>query len=91
MHKMQKRITSHGAYVYGKGDWYMLAWLNANMATVIIGVLLLAAVVAVVAALIRSHREDGSLCGRGCRHCLTGNNRCPVREEHPSVPLESKK
>lgn len=47
----------------------MFAWLMENMATIIISAILLAAVAAVIAGMVRGKRKGKSACGCGCAGC----------------------
>ncbi len=48
----------------------MLAWLEANVSTILVGAVLLAVVVLAVRKLIRDRREGNSPCGcGGCDGC----------------------
>ena len=47
----------------------MLAWLQANFATILILAVLAAIVAAIVVHLIRNKRKGKSACGCGCQSC----------------------
>ena len=47
----------------------MLTWIQANLATLIISMLLLAVVTAIILRLIRNKRQGKSSCGCGCEGC----------------------
>lgn len=47
----------------------MLAWLQANLATILILVVLAAVVAAIIAHLIRNKRKGKSSCGCTCQSC----------------------
>ena len=56
----------------------MLAWLSENYATLIVAVLLAAAVGGAVAVMIRNRKKGKSSCGCGCPGC-TGS--CRKKDE----------
>ena len=47
----------------------MLVWLTANLATIMIGAVLLAVISLIIASLIRDKKKGKSSCGCGCRDC----------------------
>lgn len=47
----------------------MLSWLNANISTILIALVLLAVVVWIVCRLFRDRKKGKSSCGCGCAHC----------------------
>lgn len=47
----------------------MLAWIQSNLATLLISLLLAAVVVAIVARLIKNKKQGKSTCGGNCAHC----------------------
>lgn len=47
----------------------MLQWLSANIGTILIGGVLLAAVLLIVRYLLRQRKAGKSSCGTGCAHC----------------------
>lgn len=47
----------------------MLAWLQANLATILILVVLATIVAAIIAHLIRNRRKGKSSCGCACQSC----------------------
>ena len=47
----------------------MLAWLSANLSTVIISAVLLAIVIAISVYLINRKKSGKSACGCGCENC----------------------
>ena len=47
----------------------MLAWLRVNIGTILISLVLLAAVIAVIAVMRRDKRKGKSSCGCNCAHC----------------------
>ena len=47
----------------------MGTWLTENIATIIIGVLLMAAIAAILVHMIRNRKKGKTTCGRGCSHC----------------------
>ena len=47
----------------------MIAWLTQNLATILIGAVLIVAVAAAILSLIRAKRKGKSSCGCGCSQC----------------------
>ncbi len=49
----------------------MLAWLTENLGTIVISLILLAAVAAIILSMIRDKKKGRSSCGCGgdCAHC----------------------
>ena len=47
----------------------MLAWLSANLSTIIISAILLATVIAISVYLINRKKSGKSACGCGCENC----------------------
>ena len=48
----------------------MLAWISANLTTLIVAAVLAAILIAIVVSMIRKHKKGGSVgCGCGCEHC----------------------
>ena len=47
----------------------MLAWLSANLSTIIISAVLLATVIAISVYLINRKKSGKSACGCGCENC----------------------
>lgn len=47
----------------------MWAWITANLATILIALVLLAVVVCIVWRLIRNRKKGKSTCGCGCENC----------------------
>ena len=47
----------------------MIAWLSANIGTIIVILLLIAAVAVIIAKTIKNNKEGKSNCGCGCAHC----------------------
>ena len=58
----------------------MFTWLMENMATIIISLILVIAVAAVIAGMVRGKRKGKSSCGCGCAGCAM-NGAC-----HPAKP-----
>ncbi len=57
----------------------MLTWIMENMATIIISAVLIFAVAAVIASMVRSKRKGKSSCGCGCAGCAM-NGACHLAE-----------
>ncbi len=47
----------------------MLTWISENLATIIVCAILLCAVAAVIAGMIRDRKKGRSSCGCGCANC----------------------
>lgn len=47
----------------------MLSWLIENIATIIICVILFAAVVLIIAGMVKNKKTGKSSCGCGCTNC----------------------
>lgn len=53
-----------------------LEFLRANLATIVIAAVLLAAVIAIVVKLVRDHTKGKSSCGCGCENCRAAKSCC---------------
>lgn len=47
----------------------MLSWLAQNLATIIIGAVLIAVVAAIIVSMVRNKKKGKSSCGCGCADC----------------------
>ena len=47
----------------------MLSWLSANLATILITLILIGIVVGVILVMCRDKKKGRSTCGAGCNHC----------------------
>lgn len=47
----------------------MLSWLAQNLATIIIGAVLIAIVAAIIVSMVRNKKKGKSSCGCGCADC----------------------
>ena len=47
----------------------MLAWLSANIGTILISLALLAVVITVIAVMRKDKKKGKSTCGGNCGHC----------------------
>ena len=47
----------------------MLSWIAANLANIVIVLVLLLIVAGIIAKLIRDKKKGRSSCGCGCEHC----------------------
>lgn len=54
----------------------MLAWLSENIATVIICAVLIAAVSAIIASMVKNKKKGKSSCGCGCSDCPVNSSCC---------------
>lgn len=52
----------------------MLAWLKANIATIIICAALIGIVAAIIAGMVRNGKKGKSSCGCGCKDCPFGGS-----------------
>ena len=73
----------------------MKQWLTENISTVIIAVILLAALTAIAVKLIRNKKQGKSSCGCGCKNCaLSGKCRCApsesAAEQAPKFPKQNR-
>ena len=50
----------------------MLSWLTANAGTILITLLLIAAVAIIIVKLRKDKRKGVSSCGGNCAHCAMG-------------------
>lgn len=54
----------------------MLSWLQANLATILVGLVLLVVVVLIVRRMILDKKEGKHLCGGSCSSCGGGCGGC---------------
>ena len=47
----------------------MLQWIHANIGSILVCLVLLAAVALIVRSLIRQKKQGKTSCGCGCAHC----------------------
>ena len=52
-----------------KGVIFMLDWIAANLATILICALLIVIVFLIIRYLLRQKKAGKSSCGAGCAHC----------------------
>ncbi len=64
----------------------MLTWIMGNMATIVIGAVLLLAVTAVITSMVRDKRKGKSSCGCGCASCPAGGCCAMNGVCHPAKP-----
>lgn len=57
----------------------MLSWLSANLATIVLGVILLAVVVLILVTIFRDKKKGKSSCGCNCSSCPMGGNCHPKK------------
>ena len=57
----------------------MLTWLQANLASVLIGLFLLVVVALIVRRLILDKKAGKHLCGSSCGSCGGGCSGCPMQ------------
>ena len=58
----------------------MLAWLSANMGTIIVAVILLAVVAVISVKLISDKKKGRSSCGSNCSKCAMAGKCHPVNK-----------
>lgn len=73
----------------------MWKWLTENLATVIIAVILLAALTAIAVKLIRNKKQGKSSCGCGCKNCVLsgkcrGAHSESAAEQAPESPKQNR-
>ena len=56
----------------------MFAWLISNLATVVIGLILLVVVVLIVWKLLKDRKAGKHICGGSCGSCGGGCSGCPM-------------
>ena len=61
----------------------MLAWLSANIGTIVVALILMAVVAVVIFVMIRDRKKGVSNCGGNCANCKVGcshsvNNNTPL-------------
>ena len=60
----------------------MIAWISENLATIIICVVLIAAVALIVLRMVKNQREGKSGCGCGCSSCpMSGSCHNPTEKK----------
>lgn len=59
----------------------MLSWLGENLATILISLVLAAAVAAIIAGLVRDKRKGKSSCGGNCASCHACRS---CKTDHPA-------
>ena len=47
----------------------MLLWLNANIATILISLALVAIVIGIIVVMRKDKKKGKSICGGNCGHC----------------------
>lgn len=47
----------------------MLQWMNENLGTILISIVLIVIVVCIVRYLVRQKKQGRSTCGNNCAHC----------------------
>jgi hypothetical protein len=52
----------------------MIAWLSANIGTILICLVLGAVVVGIIAVMARDKKKGKSACGGNCGHCPMGGS-----------------
>lgn len=62
----------------------MLSWIIGNLATIVVGAVLFAAIAAVIAVMVRGKKKGKTSCGCGCADCAmhgTCHNNAGVRKQ----------
>lgn len=57
----------------------MLAWISENIATIVICIVLIAAVTAIIVGMVRDKKKGKSSCGCGCADCPMSNSCHPKK------------
>ena len=57
----------------------MLFWLQANLLTIVVGLILLGVVVLIVRRLVLDKRAGKHICGGSCGSCGGGCGGCPMQ------------
>lgn len=47
----------------------MLAWLTANLGTIIVSLILIGIVTAIIVKMVKDEKSGKGSCGCGCEHC----------------------
>ena len=47
----------------------MLAWLAANLGTIVVTLLLIGIVTAIIVKMVKDKKQGKGSCGCGCEHC----------------------
>ena len=69
----------------------MFTWIVENMATIIIGIILILAAAAAIASMVRGKRKGKTCCGCGCSSC-PADSLCAMNGAcHQAKPKTSKK
>ena len=63
----------------------MIAWLSANIGTILIGLVVLAVVIAIVCSIRKDKRSGKSSCGGNCGSCGGCGGSCNVKHGSPCV------
>jgi hypothetical protein len=53
------------------GRHIMIEFLSNNLATIVVGLILLAIVIAIVYSMVKNKKNGKSNCGCGCEHCAS--------------------
>ena len=57
-----------------KGVFYMLEFLSANLATILISLVLIAIVTAIIVSMVKNKKKGKSNCGCNCAHCAMADS-----------------
>ncbi|MBR6120409.1 MAG: FeoB-associated Cys-rich membrane protein [Oscillospiraceae bacterium] len=57
----------------------MLSWLQANLLTIVVGLILLLVVALIVRRLVLDKRAGKHICGGSCGSCGGGCGSCPMQ------------
>lgn len=47
----------------------MLAWLAANLGTIVVTLILIGIVTAIIVKMVKDKKQGNGSCGCGCEHC----------------------
>ena len=59
----------------------MLAWLSENLATILVGLAVLALLLAIVFHMIRQKKQGKTSCGCGCEGCAMKDSCHPQKDQ----------
>ncbi|MGI6202497.1 MAG: FeoB-associated Cys-rich membrane protein [Eubacteriales bacterium] len=59
----------------------MLAWITANIGTIIVCAVLAAIVAVVIVSMVRNHKKGKTSCGCGCSGCALSEVCHPAKEQ----------
>lgn len=54
----------------------MLAWLAANLGTIVVTLILIGIVTAIIVKMVKDKKQGKGSCGCGCEHCAMHGKCC---------------